>query len=224
MDFKPDFSLDGVDLNDAFIIKDGKKIIDGVLKAYENGSFETVPFEVTDNNGSEYFFECIGIVFLERQDKLRLYFAVSDSEEEEDLWRGAYIALSGGGEYLLVPERDGEVIDMMSKAFADEGTDEQPEKKSGKGWSIALKIILFPFWLVWQFIKALLSLFDIAVGDSSAVRAFKNGYNGGSSQKEYTFINDMGCEQTVYSSNGRDFYDCNGAYVGSSDDGGKTIK
>ncbi|MDE7214900.1 MAG: hypothetical protein K2N68_03595, partial [Clostridia bacterium] len=111
MDFKPDFSLNGVDLNDAFIIKDGKKIIDGVLKAYENGSFETVPFEVTDSNGNEYFFECIGIVFLERQDRLRLYFAVSDSEEEENLWRGAYIAIGDDGEYLLVPERDGEVID-----------------------------------------------------------------------------------------------------------------
>lgn len=231
MDFKADFSLDGVNLDDVFLIKNGEEVIGGVLAAYENGNFKAFPFAVRGGDGTEYFFECIGIVFLERSNKTRLYFAVSDSEEEENLWRGAFIARSDDGEYLLVPERDGEVIALMSAAFEDEETDTsdtvgaaQPKKKSGKGWEIAFKIILFPFRLLWQFIKALLSLFNIAVGDSSAVKAFKNGYNGTSSQKEYTFINDMGCEQTVYSSNGKDFYDSNGAYVGSSDDGGKTIR
>jgi hypothetical protein len=44
-----------------------------------------------------------------------------------------------------------------------------------------------------------------------------------SSSKSYTFTNSMGCNQTVYSDNGRDFYDSQGAYVGHSDDGGNTI-
>lgn len=39
-----------------------------------------------------------------------------------------------------------------------------------------------------------------------------------------TFINDMGCEQTVYSADGKSFYTDGGSYVGQSDDNGKTIK
>ncbi len=49
----------------------------------------------------------------------------------------------------------------------------------------------------------------------------ESGYSSGSS--EYTFINSMGCEQTVHSDNGQDFYDSQGSYVGHSDDGGETI-
>ena len=100
---------------------------------------------------------------------------------------------------------------------------DKPSKKGGVGY-ILLRIIAFPFWIAWEFIKALLSLFHIAVGDDAAVRGFKRGYNGdGDDFEEYTFTNDMGCTQTVYSKNGREFYDANGSYVGSSDDGGKTI-
>ncbi len=43
------------------------------------------------------------------------------------------------------------------------------------------------------------------------------------SSSEYTFINSMGCEQTVHSDNGQDFYDSQGSYVGHSEDGGETI-
>lgn len=44
-----------------------------------------------------------------------------------------------------------------------------------------------------------------------------------SSSKSYSFTNSMGSNQTVYSDNGRDFYDSQGAYAGHSDDGGNTI-
>lgn len=68
------------------------------------------------------------------------------------------------------------------------------------------------------------SLIGSVAGDSKIVQAFKRGYNGESAElKEYTFTNDMGCTQTVYSADGREFYDANGAYVGSSDNGGRTI-
>lgn len=52
------------------------------------------------------------------------------------------------------------------------------------------------------------------------------GYGSGSSgddMQAYTFTNDMGCSQTVYSSDGVNFYDSNGALVGKSDDGGNNI-
>ncbi len=52
------------------------------------------------------------------------------------------------------------------------------------------------------------------------------GYGSGSSgddMQAYTFTNDMGCSQTVYSSDGVNFYDSNGAFVGKSDDGGNNI-
>lgn len=52
------------------------------------------------------------------------------------------------------------------------------------------------------------------------------GYGSGSSgddMRAYTFTNDMGCSQTVYSSDGVNFYDSNGAFVGKSDDGGNNI-
>ncbi len=42
-------------------------------------------------------------------------------------------------------------------------------------------------------------------------------------RQAYTFVNDMGCEQTVYSDNGGDFYNADGRLVGTSDDGGKHI-
>lgn len=63
-------------------------------------------------------------------------------------------------------------------------------------------------------------------GDSGVV-TFVNAVSGGDytdGKGEYKFINDMGCEQTVYSSDGRTFYSSDGQYVGRSDDGGKTIK
>lgn len=57
----------------------------------------------------------------------------------------------------------------------------------------------------------------------------KLGGNWGSSssssdRKTYTYTNSMGCESTVVSDNGKDFYDpCSGAYEGTSNDGGQTI-
>lgn len=39
-----------------------------------------------------------------------------------------------------------------------------------------------------------------------------------------TFINDKGCEQTVYSPDKKEYYSSDWKHVGSSDDGGKTIK
>ena len=42
-------------------------------------------------------------------------------------------------------------------------------------------------------------------------------------KKAYTYVNSMGCTQTIYSDNGRDFYNADGRYVGSSDDGGQHI-
>lgn len=38
-----------------------------------------------------------------------------------------------------------------------------------------------------------------------------------SKKKYYTYTNDMGCEQTIYTTNGKDFYTTNGTYVGNSD-------
>lgn len=228
---EPDFSFDGVEESDYFFIKDGEAVMDIVRQAVATGKFGEFEFVANDSAGNGYFLECLAFATLDRFGKDRLYFAVKDLEEEGNSWHTAYVAQNPDGEYLLVQEEEDEMFEAFQRrlnalsSVSEEAQAETAKKKSGKGWAIALKIILFPFWLIWQFIKALLSLFNIAVGDSSAVKAFKRGYNGdGAPMKEYTFVNGMGCEQTVYSSNGRELYGSDGSFVGTSDDGGKTIK
>ena len=56
-------------------------------------------------------------------------------------------------------------------------------------------------------------------GDSFAGAIFGKSVE----MKEYTFTTDMGTSMTVYSQDGRKFYSANGAYIGHSEDGGKTI-
>ena len=209
---EPDFSFDGVEESDYFIIRDGEAVISVVRQAVATGKFGEIGFVANDSAGDEYFLECLAFATLDRFGKDRLYFAVKDLEEEGNSWHTAYIAQNPEGEYLLVQEDEDEMFEAFQQrlnalsSVSEEAQAETVKKKSGKGWAIAFKIILFPFWLIWQFIKALLSLFNIVVGDSSAVKAFKRGYNGDSAPvKEYTFVNGMGCEQTVYSSNGREF-------------------
>ena len=232
---EPDFSFESLE-GETFEIADGEAVIDAIRQSVATGVFNEVDFTVRDDAGNDYFLECIGFTTLDRFGKNRLYFAVKDLEDEKDSWYAYYIVQREDGAYLLVHETDGNMFNAFVQRMEDisTGTEKQTEtnempaagkkKKSGNGWKIAFKIILFPFWLIWLFIKAILSLFNIAVGDSSAVKAFKNGYNGdGASMKEYTFINSMGCEQTVYSSNGREFYSADGSFVGTSNDGGKTI-
>ena len=227
---EPDFSFEGVDENEALIIKDGEAVIDAIRQCVATGVFNEIKFEVYDDSGNDYFLECIGFATLNRFGKDRLYFAVIDLDEESNSRYTYYVAKRTDGEYVLVHETDEDMFNAFAQRYESMRTAEDADlktsekKKSGNGWKIAFKIILFPFWLIWQFIKALLSLFNIAVGDSSAVKAFKRGYNGVSApMKEYTFINSMGCEQTVYSSNGREFYNADGSFVGTSNDGGKTI-
>ncbi len=231
---EPDFRMEGVEEEFSFYLKDGEKLIEQLSSMLDSGKFETFEFETSDERGNDYVFECWGFKSEDRYGINRLYLFVHDTEDENEN-RGClyFLAQNNDGGYLIMLERDQVMFTKMTEFFTGsddesavkvERTEVNSEKKKGNGWAIALKIIAFPFWLLWEFIKALLSLFNIAVGDSSAVQSFKRGYNGDSApMDEYTFINDMGCEQTVYSSNGRDFYDSNGTYVGSSNDHGKTI-
>ncbi len=227
---EPDFSFDGVDENEAFDIEDGETVIDKIRQSVATGVFEDVEFVAHDDGGNDYFLECVAFATLNRFGKDRLYFAVMDREGEQDRWYAYYIAQRADGAYLLVHETDegmfnafSEKIDSMQSA--ETVPPETGKKKKSGGWKIALKIILFPFWIIWELIKGVLSLFNIAVGDSSAVKAFKRGYNGEDApMKEYTFTNRMGCRQTVYSSDGKEFYDADGSFVGTSNDNGKTIK
>ena len=226
----PDFTYEGVDESEVLNIHDGEAVIGLIRQNVETGVFNEIKFEAYDENGNDCFLECIGISTLNRFGKNRLYLALIDLEGDTSRRYTYYVAKRPNGEYVLVHETDDEMFSAFEQRFEslraaqDNDSETGSKKKSGNGWKIAFKIILFPFWLIWQFIKAVLSLFNIAVGDDPAVKAFKRGYNGDSAPvKEYTFINSMGCEQTVYSSNGRDFYDANGAYVGRSEDGGKHI-
>lgn len=239
---EPEFDYEGVDESETMTMNNGEAVIDQIRQNAQTGVFNEIKFEVYDEDGNSYYLECVGFTTLNRFGIQRLYLSVMDLEAENNSRYTYYVAQRPDGEYVLVHETDDSMFDAFERKFAnlssgqddnqdsyednyqDDYSEPSRKKKGGKGWKIAFTIILFPFWLIWQFIKALLSLFNIAVGDSSAVRAFKNGFNGDSAPvKEYTFVNDMGCEQTVYSSNGREFYDANGAYVGRSDDNGKHI-
>lgn len=44
-----------------------------------------------------------------------------------------------------------------------------------------------------------------------------------SASNAYTFTNDMGCQETVYSDDGKHFTNADGSYAGTSDDGGQTF-
>lgn len=202
-----------------------EELVDYIEDCVKNGGFDDYAFDAKDENGNGYSFECLGFSVMDRYGTERLYVAVKDLDEEQNVWRCAYIVQSAAEGWLLVCETDSLMFENFNEIINGLSQQGATEKKKKNGWSIALKIILFPFWLIWQFIKALLSLFNIAVGDSSAVKAFKNGYNGDDGEyEEYSFTNDMGTTQTVYSKNGRDFYYSDGSYAGKSSDGGKTIK
>lgn len=203
-------------------------VAESIDLSIKSDSFEEFDFGAKDLEGNDYYFRCLGFAAIDRFGTQRIYIAVKDLEDEEDLWRCGYIVRCRDGAWLLVKETEAEMFEKFKAAMrkAAEVSEEKKRTKKRKGWLIALKVITFPFWLLWQFVKALLSLINIGVGDSSLVKAFKKGLgtNNDGSYQEYEFINDMGCRQTVYSSNGKDFYAADGSYVGSSNDGGKTIK
>lgn len=229
-----DYSFDGINIKDCFIFMDGDEVINKINKFYVDRSFEEFDFEVTDNIGEKLSFKCLGASILEKDGKRRLYFAVSILTDEEKKWYPTYIVKDNDGKFLLVKELDELMMKILKEALlvTEEDSSTNNKKKKGK---IALKIIIFPFWLIWQILKLLiraifgfLKLFvwglGVVFGSDKSVQAFVRGLKGEEEPlDEYTFVNSMGCTQTVYSSNGRDFYDSNGAYVGSSEDGGKTI-
>ena len=88
--------------------------------------------------------------------------------------------------------------------------------------ALVIAIIIIVALAVWALI--VIKFFVELVSDDKGVKSFKQAVSGESPKaKEYTFINDMGCRQTVYSSDGKNFYNADGSYAGSSNDGGKTI-
>lgn len=230
---EPDFSMEGVEEEYSLYLKDGDGFIDDLKAAMAAGKLEGVELEAYDEYDKDYFLECWGFKVEDRYGINRLYLFLHDTEDENEKRSCLYyLAKNDDGVYMIMQERDDAMFDKLVEIFSGSGDkveddvveEAEPEKKKGKGWKIFLTIIFIPFWLVWQFIKALLSLFNIAVGDSETVKAFKRGFNGDSAPvREYSFINDMGCEETVYSSDGREFYHSDGSYAGSSDDFGKHI-
>lgn len=67
-------------------------------------------------------------------------------------------------------------------------------------------------------------IFGTLFMSDSGIRAGVNAFRG-KPREEYscTFTNSMGCEETVYTTDGVSFYRANGEYVGHSEDGGHTI-
>lgn len=102
------------------------------------------------------------------------------------------------------------------------------------GGSIVLRLTDAPLWLgtvAFVFLPALfLVVFAVLCWCVAAMIAdkipanFASGSSSGGQTKTYTYTNSMGCETTVVSDNGKDFYDpCSHEYMGSSTDGGQTI-
>lgn len=215
-----DFGMDGVEEKDSFYLRDGEALLNTLDGFLMSERFSNFSLDAYDEFGNDYVFECWGAKLFDRYGTTRLYLSMHDPREESGKWHLYFLAKQPDGDYLIMLEKDQNILNTIAD---DETTDDrdaysQPEKKKGNGWKIFFSIILFPFWLLWQFIKALLSLFNIAVGDSSAFQAFKDGFNGDSSADAYTFTNEMGCEETVYTRDGRNFYHSDGSYAGSSDD------
>lgn len=87
--------------------------------------------------------------------------------------------------------------------------------------------IILLTWLA-HFVSFVVAILCIALAIGVVVMYFAGVISLGlpdtaSGGTEYYFTNDMGCRQTVYSKDGKKFYNSNGSYVGSSEDG-KFIK
>ena len=74
-------------------------------------------------------------------------------------------------------------------------------------------------------IRGLFSVAKTGYGDNSFVKSFKAGYRGESIPFNYAaeITNAAGCAETLYSDDGRDWYDENGQFKGTSEDGGRTM-
>lgn len=104
----------------------------------------------------------------------------------------------------------------------------------GFGAFIVLRLTGAPLWLSTVAFVLLPALFLVAfavlcwcvvalIADKIPAN-FASGSSSGGQTKTYTYTNSMGCETTVVSDNGKDFYDpCSHEYMGSSTDGGQTI-
>lgn len=231
----PYFGMDGVNEDEAFEIDGGEEIVKSLINMAERGTFEGFDFGLLDTE-TPVTLRCHGYGCVNRYGLKRLYISYMHVGDGDTNMYLAYIVYNDNGAAMLVLEHDENMMSVVRDAFnasylADQANAEaavaaQPTKSKSKACKVIFIIgcvLLFPVWLLWQFIKALLSLFNIGFGDSTAVRAFKRGFNGTEDRKAYMFTNDMGCEETVYSDDGRTFYHADGSYAGESDDNGKTI-
>lgn len=240
MNAQPEFQMDDVDMEEVENLWAGEAVLNKLLEINHTGQFEDFVLSTFDKFGNQYEYRCFGYTLLNRYGINRIYLSLCYTEKNANSdWYTYYMARLDNGIYVIVQETDEEMREefrmtmlniqnekLLEDTENNNATTETTEKtqKKKSGWVIALKIIGFPFWLIWQFIKAILSLLNIGFGDSPMVKSFKKGFNGESKDfKEYTFINDMGCQQTVYSSDGKTFYNADGSYAGKSNDGGKTI-
>ena len=90
-----------------------------------------------------------------------------------------------------------------------------------------LVAVILLTWLA-HFVSFVIAILCIALAIGVVVMYFAGVISLGfpepaSGSTEYYFINDMGCRQTVYSSDGKNFYNIDGSYAGSSQNG-KYIK
>ena len=231
----PDFIMEGVNEAEAFEVVDCENVVKSLIGMSERGEFEQ--FDISLNNvETPAKLRCNGYAIVERYVIMRLYIAYRHiGDDDTDLYT-AYIVSNDDGVGLLVPEHDERMMEKVRNAMnasivsdpsdyetAGVAPELQKRSRAGKVIMVIGCIILFPVWLLWQFVKALLSLFNIGFGDSSTVRAFKRGFSGTDDRKAYKFINDAGCEETLYSSDGKSFYRYDGSFAGTSDDGGKTL-
>ena len=235
MSAQPEFQMDDVDTEQTEDLFNGEEVMNKLLEMNQSGQFDCFTCSTADQSLEPHEYECFGYTLLNRYGINRIYLALRDTKDADDGWYTYYMARRDNGLYVIVQETDETMREDFRQTMLEISREEEaaasnsesaPKKKSGgkTALKVILIIICFPFWLLWQFIKALLSLFNIGFGDSSAVKAFKRGYDGDADDlREYTFTNDMGCRQTVYSRDGRSFYYSDGSYAGSSDDGGKTI-
>lgn len=91
--------------------------------------------------------------------------------------------------------------------------------------AIILFILLVVLVLVMCAIFVYMVLYAVTLFIKSSDDSFIKSIRGDPVEvKEYTFTTDMGTTMTVYSQDGKKFYAENGAYIGYSDDGGKTIR
>lgn len=227
-------SLDTVDYSitddsgEILLLSSNPNIVDFVRAAMSDGNVDAHSVSIFAPDGDELDAQVAAYKVEQRGDTNRLYIvvkAMSDKDSEGEILCLFYVVQLLNGDYGLVREHDKEMLAKIHSWLEALVTGNKPVENGGSKFKrFFVKYVKSWLSAIVDMSKETFKFLGNAASDTDVVKAFKRGYNGeGEEMQAYTVRNEMGCEETIYSSDGKLFYRENGEFVGESNDGGKTI-